>query len=109
MRYTYNAVKFTDKASFNKNKTKRNVKTYYDNSSVIVFKDRKPVTPNKTKVSHTYQMGDIKYGVPVDKAIMRTFLMEDAIAYCEKEKIHVYRICSFYSCLNPNRPLFLRV
>lgn len=90
MRYTYNAVKFTDKASFNKNKTKKNVKIYYDEASVIVFKDRKTVTPNKTKVSHTYQMGDIKYGVPVDKAIMRTFLMEDAIAYCEKEKIHVY-------------------
>jgi subtilisin family serine protease len=91
MRYTHNAVKFTDLRSYEKNKRKPNVKAYYDDRNIIVFKDRKPVTPNKTKVSHTYQMGDIDYGVPVNKAIMRTSSMEDALAFCEKENIQVHK------------------
>ena len=90
MRYTYNAVKFKDKRSYEKNKLKANVKAYYDQLDVIVFKDRKPVTPNKTKVSHTFPTGDIKYGVPVDKAILRTFSMQDALDYCSKENIYVF-------------------
>ena len=80
MKYFYNAVKFTDRRSFEKNKLKNNVKAYYDQANVIVFKDRKPVIPNKTKVSHTYPMGDIKHGVPINKAIMRVSSMEDALA-----------------------------
>lgn len=90
MRYNYNAVKFKDKRSYQKNKLKDNVKAYYDDFSVIVFKDRKSVTPNKTKVSHTYPMGELQYGVPVDKAVMRTFSMEDALDYCSRENIYVY-------------------
>jgi len=70
MRYTYNAVKFTDLRSYEKNKRKPNVKAYYDQPNIIVFKDRKPVTPDETKVSHVYQMGDIDKGVPVNKAII---------------------------------------
>lgn len=91
MRYTYNAVKFKDKRSYEKNKLKDNVKAYYDQLDVIVFKDRKPVTPNKTKVSHTFPTGELIHGVPVDRAIMRTFSMQDALDYCNKENIYVFK------------------
>ena len=91
MRYTYNAVKFTDRRSFEKNKLKRNVKAYYDDANVIVFKDRQEVIPNKTKVSHTYQMGDMKYGVPIDQAILRASSLEDAVLFCENEKLEVVK------------------
>jgi hypothetical protein len=36
MRYTYNAVKFTDFKSFNKNKLKKNVKTFYEGKSLLI-------------------------------------------------------------------------
>ena len=89
MNYSYNAVKFTDLKSFNKNKLKKNVKAYYEEENIIVFKDRKDITHNKTKVSHAYPMWDIDKGVPIDKAIMRASDMSEALNYCARENIKV--------------------
>lgn len=54
-----NAVKFKDVNSFNKNKTKANVKRYIEHKRVIVFEDESQVTPNRAKVSHVFQVDDI--------------------------------------------------
>lgn len=54
-----NAVKFKDVNSFNKNKTKANVKRYIDHKRVIVFEDTTRVTPNTYKVSHVYEVDNI--------------------------------------------------
>lgn len=54
-----NAVKFKDVNSFNKNKTKANVKRYIEHKRVIVFEDESHVTPNRAKVSHVFQVDDI--------------------------------------------------
>lgn len=48
-----NSVKFKDKASFEKNKTKANVLQVHEPFGIIVFKDETPVTPDTNKVSQT--------------------------------------------------------
>lgn len=45
-----NAVKFKDKKSFDKNKTKGNVKAVFDAFGIVVFEDEKPITPDASKV-----------------------------------------------------------
>jgi hypothetical protein len=54
-----NAVKFKDVNSFNKNKTKANVKRYIEGKKIIVFEDGAQVTPNRAKVSHVFKVDDI--------------------------------------------------
>lgn len=54
-----NAVKFKDVNSFNKNKTKANVKRYIEGKKIIVFEDEAQVTPNRAKVSHVFKVDDI--------------------------------------------------
>jgi hypothetical protein len=107
MNYSYNAVKFTDRRSYNKNKLKKNVKAYYDQPGIIVFKDRQPVTMDKTKVSHSYRMGEIKHGVPTDKAILRVISMDDALAYCAKEKIKIQEQYDSTGILIVSLPLYI--
>jgi len=45
-----NAVKFKDKKSFDKNKSKANVKASFDAFGIVVFEDEKPITPDASKV-----------------------------------------------------------
>ena len=52
-----NSVKFKDKASFDKNKTKSNVLAVHEPFGIIVFKDEAPVTPDPSKVSQTDTVG----------------------------------------------------
>jgi hypothetical protein len=47
------SVKFKDKASFEKNKTKANVVAVYEPFGIIVFRDEQPVTPDPAKVSQS--------------------------------------------------------
>jgi hypothetical protein len=53
-----NAVKFKDVKSFNKNKTKANVKRYIEHKRVIVFEDSVKITPDRSKVSHVFKITD---------------------------------------------------
>jgi hypothetical protein len=45
-----NAVKFKDKKSFEKNKSKANVKAVFDAFGIVVFEDAAPVVPDASKV-----------------------------------------------------------
>lgn len=47
------SVKFKDKASFEKNKTKANVVAVHEPFGIIVFRDEQPVTPDPAKVSQS--------------------------------------------------------
>jgi hypothetical protein len=51
-----NAVKFKDKKSFDKNKTKKNVKASFDAFGIVVFEDEKPISPDATKVSQVNEV-----------------------------------------------------
>lgn len=66
---TLNAVKFKDVKSFNKNKTKANVKTYIEHKRVIVFEDSVNVTPDRSKVSHVFRVDDIDR-IPSNEAVI---------------------------------------
>lgn len=50
---TINSVKFKDKKSFDKNKTKSNVLAVHEPFGIIVFKDEEAVKPDPSKVSQT--------------------------------------------------------
>jgi hypothetical protein len=64
-----NAVKFKDVKSFNKNKTKANVKRYIEHKRVIVFEDSVKITPDRAKVSHVFKVDDIDR-IPSNEAII---------------------------------------
>jgi hypothetical protein len=78
-----NAVKFKDKKSFDKVKTKSNVSAVYEQHNVIVFKDRAYVKADKTKVSHSEQILDVKHGVPTGTAILKCSHYHIGLGACE--------------------------
>jgi hypothetical protein len=51
-----NAVKFKDRKSFDKNKTKPNVKAVFDAFGIVVFEDAEHVTPDAAKVSQVNEV-----------------------------------------------------
>lgn len=85
----YNSVKFKDRKSFDKNKKKKNVRAVIEEAGIIVFKDRVPVTPDKTKVSHTYGFADLKNGVPTPTVYLRAISYLPAVDFCRKNKIKI--------------------
>lgn len=85
----YNSVKFKDRSSFDKNKTKKNVRAVIEEANIIVFKDRVPITPNKNKVSHTYGFSNLKEGIPTPTVYLRAINFLSAIDFCQKRKIRV--------------------
>lgn len=89
MKYTYNAVKFIDKNSFNKNKTKKNVIEYHDDFDIIVFEDRSYVKPNVKKVSHVNRVHNLNE-IPTEKLIIKAHDLGDALMYFETNKIKVH-------------------
>lgn len=84
-----NAVKFKDKKSFEKNKTKSNVLAVYESFGIIVFEDQKPVVPEVLKVSQVYEVDKSQEAVPTGLAICMMKDYEKAIAYLDKEKIQI--------------------
>lgn len=85
----YNSVKFKDRKSFDKNKTKKNVRAVFEEAGLIVFKDRVDVTPNKSKVSHTYSFGDLKKGIPTPTVYMRARQYLPALEFCKKRNLRI--------------------
>jgi hypothetical protein len=83
----YNSVKFKDRKSFDKNKTKKNVRAIFEDAGIIVFKDRVSVVPDKKKVSHTYSFGDLKKGIPTPTVYLRAKHYLEAIQFCRKNKL----------------------
>jgi hypothetical protein len=85
----YNSVKFKDRKSFDKNKTKKNVRAVYEDLGLIVFKDRSPVIPNKQKVSHTYSFGSLKKGIPTPTVYLRAKHYLPALEFCKKNNLKI--------------------
>lgn len=88
MKYTYNAVKFKDKASFNKNKTKRNVIEYHDEMGIIVFEDTMAVAPNIKKVSHVNRVYNLNE-IPTEKVVLKAHDISDGLMYLQQNNIKV--------------------
>lgn len=88
MKYTYNAVKFKDKASFNKNKTKTNVVEYHDDMSIVVFEDTMVVAPNIKKVSHVNTVYNLNK-IPTEKVILKSHDFFDALMYLQQNHIKI--------------------
>jgi subtilisin family serine protease len=84
-----NAVKFKDKASFDKNKGKSNVATFDEAHNVVVFKDKAYIKPDKTKVSHVEQILKEDYGVPNGIAILKSSNYHIALGVCQQLNINV--------------------
>jgi len=84
-----NAVKFKDKASFEKNKKKSNVSFIDDQHNVIVFEDKVYVKPDKTKVSHVEQIHSVNNGVPTSKAILKASHHHVALGTCQSLNLKV--------------------
>lgn len=84
-----NAVKFKDKQSFDKNKSKSNVAAVYENQNVIVFRDKSYVKPDKTKVSHVEQIVREDFEVPNGRAILKAVNHHIGLAACDRLKIKI--------------------
>jgi hypothetical protein len=85
----YNSVKFKDRKSFDKNKTKKNVKAVFEDAGIIVFRDRVPVVPDKNKVSHTYSFGSLKGGIPTSTVYLRARHYLVALDFIQKLKLKI--------------------
>jgi len=84
-----NSVKFKDKASFEKNKSKSNVAAVYEPFGIIVFKDDKPVTPDAAKVSQSDTVGESLDQVASGLAIIIAKNFEEGKQYFAANKIVV--------------------
>jgi subtilisin family serine protease len=84
-----NAVKFKDKKSFDKNKTKLNVKEVHEPFQIIVFEDEKEVTPDLTKVSSVNQVEQGLEVIPTGLAICiaNDFIAAETFFQTHKVKI----------------------
>jgi hypothetical protein len=84
-----NAVKFKDKASFEKNKNKPNVRAVHEPFGIIVFEDVNPVAPDASKVSQAYQVDGAIDNIPTGLAILVASDMGAAEVYLQKNKINI--------------------
>ena len=82
-----NAIKFKDKASFDKNKTKSNVVAVHEPFNIIVFQDSQPVKPDAAKVSQAYDVDKAQDNIPTGLAIAIANNYNAAIAYLQKNKV----------------------
>lgn len=83
------SVKFKDKASFEKNKTKANVVQVFEPFSIIVFRDEQPVTPDPAKVSQSNSVEESLDHVESGLAIVMAKSYAEGKKYLEANKIVV--------------------
>jgi len=84
-----NAVKFKDKASFDKNKTKANVLEVHEPFGIIVFKDEKEVAVDTLKVSQTNKVDSSISEIPTGLAVAIAKNNEEAAALFTQNKVVV--------------------
>jgi hypothetical protein len=84
-----NAVKFKDKASFEKNKNKPNVRAVHEPFGIIVFEDANYVAPDAAKVSQAYQVDGALDNIPTGLAILVAPDMGAAEIYLQKNKVAI--------------------
>lgn len=84
-----NSVKFKDRASFDKNKTKPNVVAVHEPFGIIVFKDQERVTPDHSKVTQVNEVDGSLDQIATGLAILVAPDLDAAIAYCKKNKVQI--------------------
>jgi len=82
-----NAVKFKDKKSFEKNKTKANVRAVHEPFNIIVFDDAQPVTADASKVSQVSQVDGAMDNIPTGLAILVAPDFDAAMSYLKAKKV----------------------
>ena len=84
-----NAVKFKNKKSFEKNKSKLNVKEVHEPFGIIVFEDPNEVTPDTSKVSQVNSVSQTLETIPTGLAIVICQNFKDAEKYFKEKEIKV--------------------
>jgi len=84
-----NSVKFKDKKSFDKNKTKANVVAVHEPFGIIVFKDDKPVAPDASKVSQVNSVDASLDQIASGLAILLASNYNEAKYYLHANKISI--------------------
>ena len=101
-----NAVKFKDKASFDKNKTKSNVVAVHAPFNIVVFEDSQPVTPNAAKVSQAYEVDRSLDQIATGLAILVAPDLHAAQGYLFNNKVVVTEVFELTNTLFVEVPAF---
>jgi hypothetical protein len=84
-----NSVKFKDKKSFDKNKTKPNVVAVHEPFGIIIFKDEQEVTPDSSKVSHSNTVDASLDQISTGLAILIAHDYKEGMAYLKSANVTV--------------------
>jgi len=87
-----NAVKFKNKKSFEKNKSKLNVKEVHEPFGIIVFEDPSEVAPDTTKVSQVNSISPTLEEIPTGLAICIVRDIAEAEKYFKTHQIRVLEV-----------------
>ena len=101
-----NSVKFKDKASFEKNKTKPNVVAVHGPFGIIVFEDKERVTPDHTKVCQVQEVDRSLDQISTGLAILVAPDLDAARAYLNKNKIVITEVFHLTNTLFVEVPAF---
>ena len=86
---TINSVKFKDKKSFEKNKTKSNVLAVHEPFGIIIFKDDEPVSADPAKVSQTNSVDASLDQISTGLAILIAHDYNEGLAYLNSANVKV--------------------
>ena len=101
-----NSVKFKDKESFDKNKTKANVIAVHEPFGIIVFQDEEPVQVNAKKVSQVNEVDRSLDQIATGLAILVAPNLDAARAYLSKNKVVVTEVFHLTNTLFVEVPAF---
>lgn len=101
-----NAVKFKDKASFDKNKNKANVVAVHEPFGIIVFEDEKPVQVDSKKVCQVNEVDRSLDQIATGLAILVASDLDAARAYLSKNKVVVTEVFELTKTLFVEVPAF---
>jgi hypothetical protein len=101
-----NSVKFKDKASFDKNKTKANVIAVHEPFGIIVFEDAQPVEADAKKVSQVNEVDRSLDQIATGLAILVAPDLDAARAYLSKNKVVVTEVFQLTNTLFVEVPAF---
>ena len=101
-----NSVKFKDKESFDKNKTKANVIAVHEPFGIIVFQDDEPVQVNAKKVSQVNEVDRSLDQIATGLAILVAPNLDAARAYLSKNKVVVTEVFHLTNTLFVEVPAF---
>ena len=101
-----NSVKFKDKESFDKNKTKANVIAVHEPFGIIVFQDDEPVQVNAKKVTQVNEVDRSLDQIATGLAILVAPNLDAARAYLSKNKVVVTEVFHLTNTLFVEVPAF---